>query len=238
MHQDTYEDFVRRMGEERRRLGWTQEEFARKLQITQSHYSKLELWKGRLSYYEMKRLCESEVDSFFIFTGFRTDEIRHLPGEFFADYEYEKLVDCLELVCVLLRQEREQELLIREGKRLLTYSTYALLQGEKGKNVFRRYRRLREDNQNEIAKELGVDVKKLRDLENEKQLPDSELVWKMSNRFQIPYALILKDRKGIIGEIYHLLQLADEKQQQRIVETVIQFHKEKDGSKKGTDSGS
>lgn len=237
MHQDTYEDFVRRMGEERQRLGWTQKEFAKKLQVTQSHYSKLELTKGRLSFYEMKRLCNSEADSFFIFTGYRSSEIKGLPKEYFAGYGYEELVDCLELVCVLLRQEREQELLVREGKRLMAYSAFALLLGEKDKNAFRRYRNFKANKQAEVAKELGVDIKKLRDLEKEKQLPDSELVWRMSTRLQIPYALILKDRKGIIGEIYRLLQLPDEKQQQRIVDTIIQFHKEKDGSKKGSDSG-
>ena len=57
-----------------------------------------------------------------------------------------------------------------------------------------------------MAEKLGVDRKKLRDLEKGKLLPDSELIWKMSYQLYVPFSLILKDSNGLISEICYLLE--------------------------------
>ena len=61
----------------------------------------------------------------------------------------------------------------------------------------------------QMAKVLEVDVKKLRDLEKGKCLPDSELLWIMYERFHIPPAVILKSEKGVICEISNLIEQLD-----------------------------
>lgn len=54
MSQESYSHFTERLKEERKRVGLSQNETAQKLKMSQSHYSKVELAKRRLSFYETK----------------------------------------------------------------------------------------------------------------------------------------------------------------------------------------
>ena len=56
-----------------------------------------------------------------------------------------------------------------------------------------------------MAEKLGVDVKKLRDLENGRNLPDSELLSRLYTSFGICPAVVLKDRNCLASEIGCLL---------------------------------
>ena len=60
--------------------------------------------------------------------------------------------------------------------------------------------------QSQMAELLEVDIKKLRDLEKGKSMPDSELLWFMYDRFYIPPAVILKSKKGLLGEMSCLME--------------------------------
>ena len=53
---------------------------------------------------------------------------------------------------------------------------------------------------------LGVDIKKLRDLENERCLPDSELVWRLYDLFSVSPAFVLEDNKCLNNQINYLLE--------------------------------
>ena len=64
-------------------------------------------------------------------------------------------------------------------------------------------------NQFKMAELLGVDIKKLRNLEVGKLLPDSEIIWKISEMFGVPYMLMVRDKKGIISQINEFIGLVD-----------------------------
>ena len=102
---------------------------------------------------------------------------------------------------------------------------YALMSCKKGKTIFYKLRRSLNYNQMKMADLLEVDVKKLRSMESGKVLPDSEIIWQLSEVFYIPYALLLKDKKGLACEISYLLQLIDESKRKDILDSIKSIHK-------------
>ena len=71
-----------------------------------------------------------------------------------------------------------------------------------------------------MAAQLGVDRKKLRDLENNRSLPDSELIWRMYQLYRVSPAIILKDRNCLINEICFILEGLALEIQDKILELV------------------
>ena len=57
---------------------------------------------------------------------------------------------------------------------------------------------------------IGVDIKKFRELEKDRCLPDSEIIWKLYNLFHISPAVVLKDKNSMINEISSLIEAAEE----------------------------
>ena len=80
-------------------------------------------------------------------------------------------------------------------------------------------------NQMKMADLLEVDVKKLRSMESGKVLPDSEIIWRLSESFYIPYALLLKDKKGLACEISCLLKLIEESKRKDVLDSIKSIHK-------------
>ena len=58
-----------------------------------------------------------------------------------------------------------------------------------------------------MADKIGVDVKKLRELEKDRCLPDSEILWKTYHEFGISPMYILKDTEGTIRDA--LLEISE-----------------------------
>ena len=53
---ESYQNVLERLKEERIRQNWSQEQICRQLRMSQSHYSKVELGKRRFTYYEVPYL--------------------------------------------------------------------------------------------------------------------------------------------------------------------------------------
>lgn len=64
-----YLSFLQRLKEEREQRNLTQQRLCGCMKMQQSHYSRAEAGNRRLSYREMKALCASGVDIFYVFTG-------------------------------------------------------------------------------------------------------------------------------------------------------------------------
>ena len=58
-----------------------------------------------------------------------------------------------------------------------------------------------------------------------KTLPDSEMLWHILKVFNIPYALLLKDKQGLACEISYLLQHTDESKRKDIQDSIESIHK-------------
>lgn len=219
-----YNDVLKRLKQERQRLSLTQREMGRLARMSQSNYSKIELGSRRLSYYELKYLCDSDIDLYYIFTGSRCSE---KYNEVFFDHSYLELLCFLnivssvaELCCVNEEGDTRGEESVRTGTFRLSDWEHNL-----NRNALLGLRQSLELSQSEMAAKLGVDVKKLRALENGRCLPDSELLCKLYQLFYISPAVVLKDKKGLISELGLLLESMDDETGEDVFQFVMSLRR-------------
>lgn len=204
----TYDEVLIRLIEERKRLELPQKEMARLVHITQSNYSKVEKGLHRLSYEEVRYLSDAKVDTLYIFTGFRCAG-KYI--EYFQQYTYAELCYCLGVIYSLavLKDYRcsagRWETIVKRVKYVPL-----ILDCKKSSNIFLAIRHTTGNSQKVMAEKLGVDIKKFRELEKDRCLPDSEIIWKLYHMFQISPAVVLKDKKSIINEISSLMEETEE----------------------------
>ena len=220
-----YQKFCVRLKEERMRASLSQMEISGLLRMTQSHYSKTELGKRRLSYYEIQCLCETSVDVYYVFTGERGIQIE--ADSFLWKSTVEELKSYLEVLCILYMSLFKANILTlsSDNYKKVENIRYALMPCKKGKTIFYKLRRALNYNQKKMAEFMKVDVKKLRGMESGKILPDSEIMCQMLAVFSIPYALLLNDKNGLICEINCLLGLMEECKRKDVLEGMKFIHK-------------
>lgn len=220
----TYQEFLERLKEERLRANLSQEEIGKKIRISQSHYSKIELGTRRLSYYEIQCLCEVNIDLYYIFTN-KKSIIKN--ESFWEQCTFAELVYYLNMICSMLTYLHQNkflylpEYIVERIKNI----QYVLMPSEKSKSIFYKLRRALSYNQIKMAEVIDVDVKKLRAMESGKILPDSEIIWQLSELFYIPHALLLRDKDGLICEISYLLHFIDENKRKDILDCINLMHK-------------
>lgn len=204
---ETYNDVLIRLREERCRLSLSQKEMGQCARMTQSNYSKAELGTRRLSYHELRYLCKSEADMHYIFTGIHGNR---QYAELFGDSSYAELLYYLRMIYALItfcREKHGEE----DWAEIFDRVQYVpwLEESVQTKSIFFAVRRKMDWQQMKMSEKLGVDIKKLRDLENKRSLPDSELLWRMYDMFHIPPAVVLKDRKGLASEVSSLMEVLE-----------------------------
>ncbi len=214
-----YIDVINRIKEERARLGLSQKEMARFVRINQSNFNKVEQGTRRFSYSELKYLCDSPVDVQYVITGNKCGETHK---KYFAQYEYDQLVNIMNIISSVGMGACDGEVLAY-WKNIYVNAEVLWCKEKKKKsevNMFFLIRRLRDYRQQQMAKMLGVDVKKLRDLENNRSLPDSELVWNMYQLFRLSPAITLKDKNCLINEICFVLEGMDDEMRAKILSVI------------------
>lgn len=206
---ETYSEVLTRLIEERKRLHLSQKEMACIVHITQSNYSKAEKGLHRLSYEEVKYLAKGNVDVLYMFTGDRS-EGRYM--EYFQGYSYDELYYYLAMIYSLVnlkgyRSNTEQWNVIANRIKYVPI----ILGFKKSTNLFLILRYMTHNRQKAMAEKLGVDIKKFRELEKDRCLPDSEIIWKLYDLFQIPPTIVLKDRDSMLSEISFFLESIEER---------------------------
>ncbi len=78
--------------------------------------------------------------------------------------------------------------------------------------------------QKEMADILDIDVKKLRSMENGSALPDSEIIWKVSEEIGVPFSIILNDVNGLGGEISYLVELIENDTRRKMFDRIKAYH--------------
>ncbi len=217
-----YEDVLKRLKEERNRICWSQKEMSQCVRMSQSNYSKVELGLRRLNYYELKCLSESDVDLHYIYTGQKgSDRYK----DFFCNCSYSELICFISVIysIVVLRCGKDSA---GKWKSILEKIKYVPLieDNQKPNNIFLMLRRLNDYQQQKMAEIVGVDVKKLRDLEKGRSLPDSELLCRLYDFFGIPPAVILKDKRGLESEISIFLEMLNADDRKEILEVIKALH--------------
>lgn len=213
-----YADVLERLKKERIERNWTQNDMSRHVHMSQGNYSKIEIGKRRLSYEELKYLCGSGVDVHYVFTGQKGDlQI----DEFLKQYSYSELVCLLDVISsVIAYYYTREKIQWEEIYHDIKYIRMITVKEKNDNNLFFLLRRVLNYQQWKMAELLGVDIKKLRDLENERCLPDSELVWRLYNHFNIPPALVLNDYACLICQISCLLKQLDINGRNQVLEIV------------------
>lgn len=214
-----YDVVTKRINEERIRLGLPPKEMARFMYSNQRSYNNVEKGLRRFSYTELKYLCDSPVDVQYVITGNKCGE--NFNGHF-TRYKYEQLVSIMNFISSVGMVVGSGDVLEYMNKIYISAEVLWCKERKKTSevNMFYMIRRIKNYSQKEMAALLGVDVKKLRDLENSRSLPDSELVWRMYQLFGLSPAIVLKDKNCLINEICFALEGIAPEIQAKILEVI------------------
>lgn len=194
-----YQDVLKRLREERKKMSWSQREICQRICMTQAQYCKVENGEQYFSYDEVNALSDIGINVHYIFTGQKVSDCYTTE---FENCNYIEIICLLEIIfSVVTRHYTLEKSVFWKGLyKELQY--IRLLDATKNfnNNIFFQLRSWRNDTQKEMARRLGVDVKKLRMLEQGKCLPDSELLWRFYRDFQVSPVILLKDRSGLLYE--------------------------------------
>lgn len=223
---DNYSLVLQRLREERERRKLTQQRLCTYMRIHQSNFSKAETGHRRFSYPEVKRLCSSDIDVFYIFTG-------HKPR---SRWEFPELSEIgpEELICHLstlyvqartvrsLNRDKASFETIRKQLEYVQCDT-----GNKGaiNSIFCSIRNRYDYTQKKMADILGMDIKTLQALEKGRKLPDSEIIWKMYDRFQVSPAFLLNDPRGLWNELNCMLDLLEDNDRRLMMQILENVHR-------------
>lgn len=198
-----YEDFLKRLKEERINRNLTQCQMGARLRMSQSHYSKAELGKRKFTFYEMQSLCRTELNVFYILTGIKADEKYRKALEEREPHELNLL---LRIICFAdsFHKRRNRYYLVDGYSDKVETEYYSLLQDGQT-NIFYSLRHIKKYSQKKMASALHMDVKKLRDLEKGIVQPDGELIFKIFQAFYIPFYVILGERNLLVSELCYML---------------------------------
>lgn len=221
---ENYSCVLQRLKEERERRNLTQRLLCYHMKIQQSHFSKAETGQRRFSYRELEGLCTTDVDVFYMFTGKKINVERELLQS--SELCPEELICLLYTVYAVTRITWFTD----HGKRSFDEIQQQLEYIQCGNareqsNIFLFTRDRRGYTQKKMADSLGVDIKKLRELEKGRLLPDSELIWKMYDIFHVSPAFILKDVKGLLNELNYVLGLMKDDDQELMLRILEDEHR-------------
>ena len=226
--QKSYEDVLKRLKEERKRLGLSQMEISRCVHMNQSDYCKVEAGQRLLSYYELQELSGRGVDLYYVYSGWKVEAAWRTV---FEGAECEELLGFLRILFSVEGMHGRGSQ--KEECGILDEIRYVPLIGEKFAPglVLIALRRQLDYRQIKMAEALGVDVKKLRDLENGKRLPDAELLFRLYQKYNVSPCVMLRDKNGMIAEIAGILERMDNREKALLTDfflNILDAGKEKD----------
>ena len=219
---ESYQNVLQRLKEERKRKKWSQEQISRQLRMSQSHYSKVELGKRRFTYYEVQYLYGLEVDAHYIFTGQKSGTEQEI---FFSDCDYRELNFYMHILAYVaeylyvVRRLSNWEAVYKE----LKYIGYITAPDRLNDNSLFALRKAVECSQQKMAEKLGVDIKKIRSMENGESLPDSEILWNLYQFFRIPPAVFIKSEHGMVCAIGCILSMLGKENREHAMTVVESF---------------
>lgn len=220
-----YQNVLRRLREEREKWNLTQRLLCYRMKMLQSHYSRAETGSKRFSYYEIKGLCTSDVDVLYVFTGKKASDGEELSE--LRECGPEELMCYLNVLYALAKTAKTVDKKKTAFETIQEQLEYIQCEGGNSgtrNNIFYCVRIRKELTQQKMADLLGVDIKKLRELENGRILPDSEMIWKMYDLFKVSPAFILEDAKGLWKELNCALNLLEDDDRKIVVRILKDMH--------------
>ena len=199
-----YENVLERLRKERGRLSITKADMSRYLHMDQSNYRKAELGQyRRFSYFEVKSMSELGINVNYIYTG-KVKKVITL--DFIEKLSVNRLKSILQIIYTIVELSYKEDF-NQQYKALLEELKYIFFikQNVNPSDIFLTVRRLKGYTQIKMADIIGVDVKKLRNLENGKKLPDSEIISKMYEVFKILPVVMIETKNCMLDTILYIL---------------------------------
>lgn len=201
---DTYAKTMKRLISERKKLALSVQQLSNLVNVDQSNWCKIEQEKGRISYKCMKRLCSIDIDMYYVLTGNR-NICRSYPE--LGKCEMSDLV-CLLRIIYSVSELRCRDMQCNPWKDIYDNTKYIMLVDTETevKSLFVNLRKIRRYSQKKLAEILGMDIKKLRNIEKGVRFPDNELIYRLYDIFKISPGIILEDKKCMLNEVCFLLE--------------------------------
>lgn len=219
-----FAEAIKRIKEERERMGISQIQMARYMCISQTQMDRVEHGARRINYLELKALIKHGVNIHYVITGKRSVKVN---GSLFEGLSYTQLLNIFNIVYSFWA-EYEWKKDNDNWKVIYTVLDYLKLRNhitDSKINCFILIRTLKNYTQQEMANELSIDIKKLRELENGNCLPDMELIWKLYDVLDCIPAIILEDDKCLLEEIYIMLEEIPEALRQEVLNAIYSLYK-------------
>ena len=212
-----YENVLERLRKERGRLSITKADMSRYLHMDQSNYRKAELGQyRRFSYFEVKSMSELGIND--IYTG-KVKKVITL--DFIEKLSVNRLKSILQIIYTIVELSYKEDF-NQQYKALLEELKYIFFikQNVNPSDIFLTVRRLKGYTQIKMADMIGVDVKKLRNLENGKKLPDSEIISKMYEVFKILPVVMIETKNCMLDTILYILDEIKKEDREKIVDII------------------
>ena len=206
----SYDAFIKRLIAYRKANGLSQEEMGKRSNLTQSHYNKIENMNKIMSYNSLVILDKKSVSADFLVTGIElkhtvlNDMLLKCNETDRADFMY-MVVICMEMALKYHSTENEdyREISTKEIE-VLRYD----MENKDAENhsVWKCIRKINNMTQEQMSKELDIDIKTYREIEKGKSKPNVEILALLYDKFGYPPSLILdvknKNYLFVINEIW------------------------------------
>ena len=204
----SYDKFIKRLIAYRKANGLSQEEMGRRSNLTQSHYNKIENMSKIMSYNSLAVLDKTCVSADFLVTGIEqkhtvlNDLLKQCSEADKADFMYMAVI-CMELGLRYQGVENESYREISTGEIRLLRSD---MENRESYSVWKCIRDINNLTQEQMSRELEIDIKTYRDIEKGKSRPNVEILSLVYDKFGYPPSLILdvedKNYLFIINEVW------------------------------------
>lgn len=201
---NTYAETNKRLISERERLALSVQQLSDLIYVDQSNWCKIEQGKGRISYKCMKNLCAADVDMYYVLTGKKKKYDNYNGLEEFEIPELVNLIKLMNSVAGLCYRKRQCEL----WKDICENTGYIWAVDTEAdvKKFLVSLRKIKGYSQKEFAEILGMDIKKLQNMEKGARFPDNELICRLYDEFRVSPGILLEDRNCLINEVCCLLE--------------------------------
>ena len=213
-----YEEFIKRLIAYRKANGYTQEEMGKRSNLTQSHYNKIENMNKVMSGKSLIVLNDAGINADFLVTGIEpkntvVNDLLMRCRECDRAYFLYATALCIETVLMHngIKDTSYREINTKEIEILRSD-----IENRKSKDhsIWKTIRKLNSLTQEQMSKELDIDIKTYRDIEKGKSKPNVEILATVYDKLGYPPSLILdvenKNYLYVINEIW--LKLSEDLQ--------------------------
>lgn len=214
---EKYDSFCKRLREVRHAKNLTEKETGLMLSKSQDQYSRIEIGETIMNYFELKQLQKNDFDVDYLITGNTSKKQKMDIIEIYDKYEQDNREQFLELLHWAIKYaspKRHEEEQYKIMWQLFTLTIF----GEKNLSLIEQLRKILKINQWDFAEELGVNIKKFRQLEKEKIMPDAYIICTIYEKYNCLPSILLSGDEAVKVIIEKIWQQLDGGERKEIVE--------------------